>query len=287
MPAHTGAATHATVFTAAALAQEILAIADTLRAAQPDAIPTAFWDFDGTLIEGDCADGLRRGDGANFAGLIEMAIAAGYSAHFSGENGVANYRLAVRKVSQTEGSIAANAFIARMFAGAPAAAMRTLAHQHFGEIMGPWIFADALEIWRTLEAAGIRNFVISASPDFFVKGAAATLGVPDDRLHGVRLPEDSAGHYLDEVLGLVTFGEGKAARMREILAALAAAEPQHTFWPIAGFGNSIVTDGPLLHTIAHTPLPAAHPLSVLVNEPPTHLFLRPATFRPRTFTAVE
>ena len=49
-----------------------------LKAAQPDAVPMAFWDFDGTIIKGDISEGLDEDGVQRFKGLIRE----GYLADF-------------------------------------------------------------------------------------------------------------------------------------------------------------------------------------------------------------
>ena len=41
-----------------AVVTEVLANVAKLKAAQPNAVPMAFWDFDGTIIKGDISEGL-------------------------------------------------------------------------------------------------------------------------------------------------------------------------------------------------------------------------------------
>ena len=41
---------------------EVLANVAKLKAAMPDAVPMAFWDFDGTIIKGDVSEGLGEGE---------------------------------------------------------------------------------------------------------------------------------------------------------------------------------------------------------------------------------
>ncbi len=267
MEAARASSTLASPATAAALSAEILACARALRTAQPNAIATAFWDFDGTLIEGDCCEGFQREDGHGYAGLADLAIQRGFSARFQGDRARERMKEAARLVLQNEGHVIGNGFIAQVFAGAPLADVLALARDHFDCIMRPWMFAEAMEIWRALEAGGIRCHVVSASPDFFVKGAAATLGVPEDRLHGARLVQNADGTLSGETIAPITYAEGKAEKMREVLRDLAAADPAHTYWPVAAFGNCLRTDGPLLDAVAHTILPAGKPLAVLINAP--------------------
>ena len=69
------------------LSTEILATAAALRTAHPEAEAVAFWDFDGTLFEGDCSEGFLSGDGTRIAGLAESAVLAGWSRQYPAEGG--------------------------------------------------------------------------------------------------------------------------------------------------------------------------------------------------------
>jgi phosphoserine phosphatase len=283
-PSHPEVADGAVTRTATALVSEILATAGALRAARADAVPVVFWDFDGTVIEGDCSEGLKTEDGRGFAGLVEVAMARGHSARFTAPHGVAELAAEVQRLIEREGYEAANGAIVGAFAGAKLDALLTLAREHFAAVMNAWLFAEAVEMWRLLEAADVRSFVLSASADFFVKGAARALGVNEDRLHGIRLATAPDGTLAREVLAPLTYAEGKAARMRELLAELAARESQSSFWPVAALGNSLRTDGPLLEAVARTVLPAGRPVSILINAsapPAWRGIFREAIFRGR------
>ncbi|MDB6071271.1 MAG: hypothetical protein JWL81_2442, partial [Verrucomicrobiales bacterium] len=117
-------------------------------------------------------------------------------------------------------------------------------------------------LWRQLEAGGVICQVISASPDFFIKGAATVLGVPEDRLHGLRLGKNTEGILLADTLEPVTIGPGKARLLHDLLAAHGPGAAR----AIAGFGNDFITDGPMLEAVAASILPAGRPYAALVNQ---------------------
>ena len=51
-----------------------------IKAEQPEAVPMAFWDFDGTIIRGDISEGFEFVGGKLnklYKGLIERTIEAG------------------------------------------------------------------------------------------------------------------------------------------------------------------------------------------------------------------
>jgi phosphoserine phosphatase len=250
-----------------AVVGRVLATADDLRREVPAAVPVAFWDFDGTLLEGDCVDGYRRGDGAGYAGLMERMILAGLCPAYAGAAGVARCEREVVERKQRDGRGLAYAFQTQIFGGVAEAEIRALARLAFEREIGDWLFAEALAGWRRLEAAGVRCWVISASADFFVKEAAARLGVGEERCVGMRVRRAADGRLSDALEGPLLFGAGKAERMRELLAGMAAAEPERVFLPVAGFGNDPESDGPMLEAVCQTVLPAGRSVGVLVNVP--------------------
>lgn len=251
----------------AAAEAAIVATAAALRAARPEAVGVAFWDFDGTVFDGDCTDGFGvRADGSRVAGMVEEALKHGFAAKYADADGFRRCWRTYLDLMRDEGIPTAYAYIVQIFEGARAAEILKLSRQRFDGELRAWFFPEAVALWRKLEADGIRCVVISASADFFVKGAASILETGEDRMHGVRLVENADGTLSGEVLPPLTCAEGKAERMRGILEEMAQAEPDKSFWPVAAFGNHTVTDGPLLEAVASTWLPAGTPLGILIND---------------------
>lgn len=250
-----------------ATGDEILACADALRAARPGAEPVAFWDFDGTLFEGDCSEGFMSGDRVYIPGLVAQAVAAGWSRAYPADGGFARCWQDYQALMERSGAAAAYPWLVRVFAGAPESALRKLAAHEFNGRLRPWFFAEALDLWRKLEDGGVRGIVISASADFFVKGAAEVLEVPPDRLHGLRLGTGPDGLLTDQTMEPVTVGEGKADLLRQLLAERGAV-PAGGCFPAAAIGNDFFTDGPMLEAVARAILPGGTPVVALVNSPP-------------------
>ena len=258
--------------------EDILASAAALRECQPEAQPVAFWDFDGTLFEGDCSEGFPSLSQDYIPGLVEKAIAAGWSQAYPAAGGYGPCWRDYQELMGREGTAAAYTWLVRLFAGAPEAALTALAAEEFTTRLRSWFFPEALEIWHRLEAAGIHCRVISASADFFIKGAAPILRVPPERLHGLRLATCPDGLLTTQPVEPLTIGLGKAA----LLHALLAAEGPGTLYPVAAFGNDFFTDGPMLEAVSCITLPAGSPVAALVNaQPPAHAAGR---FRELTFT---
>lgn len=251
----------------AAVEAGIVATAAALRAARPEAVGVAFWDFDGTVFDGDCTDGFGvRADGSRVAGMVEEALKVGLAPDYADDDGFRRCWQRYLDLIRDEGISTAYAYIVQIFKGARAGEILELSRQRFLGALKGWFFPEALALWRKLEADGIRCVVISASADFFVKGAAAILETDEDRLHGVRLMERPDGTLSGDVLPPLTCAEGKAERMLGILEEMSRAEPGKSFWPVAAFGNHTVTDGPLLEAVAAALLPAGTPLGILIND---------------------
>ena len=65
-----------------------------IKAARPDAIPMAFWDFDGTIIRGDISEGVETIDGKHrklYKGLVERTIEAGLNSVYPPNGGWERY----------------------------------------------------------------------------------------------------------------------------------------------------------------------------------------------------
>lgn len=237
-----------------------------------NAVFVAFWDFDGTLLRGDCTEGLVEQGVPVYAGLAQVCIERGLSAQYpAGPDGFARFWADYRWLDERVGSWLAYPFAGQMLHGAKPDEIRAVAAGHFQHVLASQLYASSLAMLRGLEAAGVRNYVISASIDLFVDGAADCLGLPVDRLHGIELETDGAGRLTTVVRSPVTIGEGKVQKLLQIVARLQAEQPGRRVYVLAAFGNSHGTDGPFLEYTARQPLPGGrHGLAVMINggEPP-------------------
>ena len=62
-----------------------------IKATCPDAVPMAFWDFDGTIIKGDISEGLEEGGKVLFKGLVERTIEEGLCPTYGKDGGWNQY----------------------------------------------------------------------------------------------------------------------------------------------------------------------------------------------------
>ena len=160
---------------------EILANVDKIKAVSPDAVPMAFWDFDGTIIKGDVSEGLEEDGVQKFKGLIEETILAGLSTIYPAKGGWEQYRDKDYPRLKEMGRWIAWPFNAQIYAGRTSDEIDAFCIRKYREVYRYWYFSSSMRILKALEAAGVKNYVVSASPELFVRNAAETLGLPRAR----------------------------------------------------------------------------------------------------------
>jgi len=202
----------------------------------------AVWDFDGTILDGDCTEGLVRDGKSVYAGLLADCIAAGFSRDYRGQDGAAQFRRDYEAKIAAGRKLEAYRDCARIFAGANVAELEAFCRRRFNETLAPHLYAYSLRRFRELEASGVENHVVSASADFFVQAAASALHVPRARVHGI-LVKIKDGKLTDEIIEPFPYGDGKTKILRE-LERTCDGKARY------GFGNSYSTDGPFLKAIA-------------------------------------
>jgi phosphoserine phosphatase len=255
---------------AAAALRDILAARDAIladRAAtttDAEFVFLAVWDFDGTILHGDCSEGLVENERSVYAGLAQLCIERGLSSVYAREGGVAKFWKDYRYLDERVGHWLAYPFIPQMLRGAEVARVQAVAREHFAMVLQRYYYSSSLHVLRGLEAAGVRNLVISASADVFVDAAAPTLTLPEERFHGIALRTDAAGRLTSDVLPPLTWAEGKRAKLLELVAAYEDAFPRSEIVVLAAFGNSYGTDGAFLEHVARQPLPAGQRSTVLM-----------------------
>jgi phosphoserine phosphatase len=249
-------------------AYELLGELRETRAALADQFPgarfLAFWDLDGTILHGDCAEGLTERGRAVYPGLVELAIARGLSHDYPADDGVVACRDDLHVLQKRIGAWLAKPFLAQIFVGAEERVLTELAGAHFAKTLAPHCFAASRRIFDGLAAEGVEQHVLSDAPEFFVRGAAATLGLPPEQLHGIRV-RMAAGHLTRELIYPVTFATGKRTRLLEIVRGLKPENPARRVFVLAAFGNSHVADGAFLAQVARETLPAGQPVAMMIN----------------------
>jgi phosphoserine phosphatase len=251
---------------AARILHELTATRDAVVEAvgAPRPVFMTFWDFDGTMLDGDCSEGLVREGKAVYPGLAQKAIDAGLYGLYSGTNGFALFWRDYRYLDERIGHWLAYPFLLQMLRGARAEAVSALAEEHFGAVLKRYFFAASTDMVAGLREADIEVHVVSASPELFVRGAASFLGIDPEQIHGIRaVPRD--GRVTEQLIYPVTWADGKRERIEELLRERQARSPSRRVFVIGGFGNSYNTDGPFLKWIAAQALPGGRPLAVMIN----------------------
>jgi len=250
----------------AELLKRLLELREAILAsvAPRDAAFVTVWDFDGTILDGDCSEGLQRDGKTVYPGLAQLSIEAGLSALYSKEGGFSAFWRDYTMLDERIGHWIAYPYILQMLRGASADQLSQLAERAFETRYSPHYFASSMNIIRGLQSAGVEVQILSASPERFVRGAAASLGIEPERISGIRVNE-RAGLLTEELIYPVTWADGKRRRLEAILQSRANKDPGRPIYLIGGFGNSYNTDGPFLAWIAGRSLPAGKPVVVMVN----------------------
>ena len=247
-----------------AVVTEVLANVAKLKAAQPNAVPMAFWDFDGTIIKGDISEGLFENEKERtgkqlYKGLIEETILAGLSTVYKGPVGWKQYEEVDYPRMNEIGRWLAWPYNAQIYGGVPSADLDAFCSQKVAEVYRKWYFASSVAIWQALEKAGVENYVVSASPEIFVRNTAESLGVTRGRTRAIRVEIDG-GRMTTKVVHPVPFGEGKVENVRQLVLS------RENGVAIAGFGNSYSTDGCFLRYIVTQHLPGgAKGFALMIN----------------------
>lgn len=242
-----------------AVVSEVLANVAKIRAVNPQAVPMAFWDFDGTIIKGDVSEGLVEAGTPRFAGLVEETIKAGLSTVYKGDAGWQQYINKDYPRMNEIGRWLAWPYNAQIYEGVSAQRLDEFCAMKFDTVYRHWFFTSSITMLKKLEAAGVENYIVSASPEIYVRNAAASLGLPRSRFTAIRVEIDG-GNMTTKLVYPIPYAEGKVENVRRLVLARANGIA------VAGFGNSYSTDGAFLRYIATQHLPGgAKGYSLMIN----------------------
>ena len=242
------------------ITERILQNVAKIKAAAPDAVPMAFWDFDGTILKGDITEGLEENGVVRYNGIVQRTTEAGLCPVYRGEAGWRQYVERDYPRMNAIGRWLAWPYNAQMYAGESVAAIDAFCEAECEAVYRKWYFTSSLEMLRALEAAGVENYIVSASPELFVRAAAKSLALPRGRFRGIRV-ELNGDRVTSNVVHPVPYGEGKVENIRSIILS----RPNGV--AVAAFGNSYSTDGAFLRYVATQPsLPGgAAGTAVMIN----------------------
>lgn len=244
------------------IAQQILAnrqaIANSPVCKNKQCTFLTFWDFDGTIIKGDCSDGLSENGKIVYRGIIDLAIEKGLSKKYQAAQGREKLYTEYEKLAKKDKKQAL-VHLALAFSGTREQDMLKLAQKHFQTKLKNYYFRESFMLLQQFKQVGIQSIVISASADFIVKGSQKT--IPVAQIHGIRI-KTSKGIIDKKAIEPVTYAEGKRERLQQILDEYGKKGP---VFILAGLGNSYHTDAKFLQYIAKQKLPAGKPMVVMIN----------------------
>lgn len=231
-----------------------------------NAIFLAFWDFDGTTMKGDCSEGLQENGRLIFPGLAQLAIEHGLSEIYPPNGGFEKFWSDYTNMDARVGHWLAYPFIPQMLRGARAEDVLQLSRDHFANTLSNYLRASSVHIIHELERGGVQSHIVSASAELFVQGAAASLGIPTNHIHGIQV-RIRDGRLTEELVYPLTWNIGKREKIQEIASAASREASGRKVYVLAGFGDSYHTDGPFLEYIAKQKLPAGSGISVFYDNP--------------------
>lgn len=207
-------------------------IAARLRAL-PLAGAVAAFDADETLWHTDAG-----------IGFLEDASKNRRLAGDDGGAGVYDAYLETRARDEGEGLMAC----ATGFVGLREERVAELSADYAAREVVPRIYPAMRQLFDWLHGQGARVFVVTASFEHAVRAAAADLGVPPERVVGIRLAVED-GVVVEERVGPITYRGGKPAALQAVCGSA----------PVLAMGNGS-NDRELLEAATH--------LAVAVNPSP-------------------
>lgn len=223
----------------------------------------SFWDFDGTILKGDCSEGYQENTTHIYKGLVQLAIEHNLSKFYKPTE-YSKFNNYYQHLDTTQGHLAAYTYLTKIFAGQSEQSMIALSTQYFNTTLQHYYFVSSIAIMAKLKENNIGIYIISASPQFFVKGAAPSLNLHPDNIHGIQL-KTKAGMLTSTVVHPIPYAQGKTAKLKEIISMLKKSNNTPHVYALAAFGNSYHTDGHFLQYVATQTLPAGKPIAVMIN----------------------
>ena len=197
----------------------------------------AFWDLDGTIIDGDITEGRRRKDGLDYKGLLEILIEENYIPDYKGKEG---WKLFWEEYCNIGFEKQSCLFAAKCFSKLSTENQQAIRERCQIEIKNKltnYFFTFSLKLLYNFKQQGIRNIIISASPQTLVEQVVPFLPIDKEDAYGVDFDLYKQG--TDKI---VTYANGKVERIKSILK-------NKQFTPIFCAGNSFRSDGPMLDYI--------------------------------------
>lgn len=209
----------------------------------------AFFDMDGTIIDGDITEGRspRHEGEERVPGLAELTILKELGKDYNEEEDLPLYLEEYEELQKSDEmeSIRYCSYNVTGLESETRDKLNQLVYETFKNSLQKYYFSSSISFLRFLQENGVEVYVVSASPEIFVKGASQTLGVPYDHLFGVNLEKNHNGDLIDPI---VNYREGKIQRVVSIVKEWESKGYDVILF--AGLGNSWSSDAPFLSYIA-------------------------------------
>lgn len=211
----------------------------------PSLKPAAFFDVDGTIIDGDITEGHAGENG--FTGLLEVCIRKGLVPGFSDPSALSRLREIMHKEALVT-DYYPYMYAANVFAGLSERqkeAIRTFMAGPMQKIVSEHVFSFAAHTLEFCRAADIDVYFISASPHIFVYELGPYFSIPQAHCFGIDPDENS---------DFVNHAHGKAERVQYLCR-------KKQLKPVLSMGNRWQSDGAMLEHVVRS-----GGISVLVND---------------------
>ncbi len=222
------------------------------------------WDFDGTILKGDCTEGLEENGTMVYDGAARLAVDAGFAGKYTGPDGFRRFWDDYQTLDKKEGHVISYSFLVTAFAGARVSEIQALSEKHFENVIKNYYFDDSIQIIRALQKNGVKIQIVSASPEFIVAGSSRSVEVPLSYISG-NVSVEKDGLVSDKIAPPINYADGKTKRIELILKKMREQNPGARIFILGGFGNSYHTDGAFLEWISKQTLPAGKTVSVMIN----------------------
>lgn len=190
----------------------------------------AFFDFDGTIIDGDISDGKYGKNG--FQGLSELCINKGVIPELKGDLGYVEYKEIREQEAKTTNNYpymyAPNIF--KGISNKEKSNIVSYIKEPIKNIIENNIFYFIKDTLDFCEKNNIAIYIVSASPHIFVQELGQFLNTPRENCFGIDV---------NNINDFINHAEGKAKRVKYICQ-------KRNLIPILSIGNTWLSDGDML-----------------------------------------
>jgi phosphoserine phosphatase len=201
----------------------------------------AFWDLDGTIINGDITEGRHLGLDSDYSGLFERAVLQGLIPQFKGNKGLKEFRAQYYNQKTIEKSYVYIAVCLDKLQAPEKEVLKSFVKASMRDHFGQYLYDFSKELICEFEQLGVLNHVISASPHLFVQELAEILPIPQERLFGIDYHLIVSGKD-----PIIHHGKGKVERLEFIVEQ---APRYKKIVPVFAAGNSLISDGPMINKV--------------------------------------